>query len=50
MSQKSLRTIYYSYVHSIMSYGIIFWGNSPYSNSIFKIKEQEKNNKNYYAC
>ena len=47
MPQKSLRTIYYSYVHSIISYGIIFWENSPYSNSIFKIKK--KNNKNYYA-
>jgi hypothetical protein len=26
MSQESLRVIYFSYFHSIMSYGIIIWG------------------------
>jgi len=36
MPEKSLITIYFSYVHSAMSYGIIFWGNLPYSNSVFK--------------
>jgi len=36
MSQKSLRTIYFSYVHPTLSYGIIFWGNFSYSSSIFK--------------
>jgi hypothetical protein len=36
MPEKSLITIYFSYVHSSMSYGIIFWGDLPYSNSIFK--------------
>jgi len=24
--QSTLRTIYYAYIHSILSYGIIFWG------------------------
>ena len=28
LSQDSLQMIYYSYFHSIMTYGIIFWGNS----------------------
>jgi len=28
MSQDTLRIIYFSYFHSILSYGIIFWGNS----------------------
>ena len=46
MSQESLRMIYFAYVHSIMSYGIIFWGNSTHSNLIFKI--QKKNSVNYY--
>ena len=32
--------IYYSYVHSIISYGIIFWGNSSHSNIIFKIQKR----------
>jgi hypothetical protein len=37
MSQKTLRMIYFSYVHSVITYDIIFWGNSPYSINIFKI-------------
>jgi hypothetical protein len=36
----TLRKIYFSYAHSIMSYGIIFWGNSHLSNSIFKMKKR----------
>jgi hypothetical protein len=39
MSLDVLRTIYFSYVHSVMTYGIIFWGNSHYSDSIFKIQK-----------
>ena len=31
--------IYYSYVHSIMTYDIISWGNSPHSIDIFKIQK-----------
>ena len=27
MSLDVMRMIYYSYVHSVISYGIIFWGN-----------------------
>jgi len=40
MSQDSLRTIYFSYFHSILSYGIIFWGNSACSSNIFKIQKR----------
>jgi hypothetical protein len=29
MSQETLRMIYFSYFHSVMTYSIIFWGNSP---------------------
>jgi len=39
-SLGNLRTIYFSTVHSIISYGIIFWGNSTYSNIIFKIQKR----------
>jgi len=37
MSQDTLGTIYFSYFHSILLNGIIFWGNSAYN--IFKIKK-----------
>jgi hypothetical protein len=40
MSLEVLRTIYFSYVHSVISYGIIFWGNSHFSTNIFKIKKR----------
>jgi len=32
--------IYFSTVHSIISYGITFWGNCTYSNIIFKIQKR----------
>jgi hypothetical protein len=39
-SQEMLRTIYFSYFHSILSYGIVFWGNSAYSSNIKKKKKR----------
>jgi hypothetical protein len=40
ISTKNLRTIYFSHEHSIISYGVIFWGNSPYSSNIFKLQKR----------
>jgi hypothetical protein len=40
MTFNVLRTIYFSYFHSVMSYGIIFWGNSHYRANIFKIQKR----------
>jgi hypothetical protein len=40
ISSKNLQTIYFSYVHSVITYVIIFWGNSPYSNNIFKLQKR----------
>ena len=40
ISVENLRMIYFSSVHSIISYGIIFWGNSTYSNTIFKLQKR----------
>ena len=40
MSIDVLRSTYFSYAHSIISYGIIFWGNSSYSEDIFKIQKR----------
>jgi hypothetical protein len=39
MPQETLRMIYFAYVHSVMSYGIIFWGNQPHSERVFKIQK-----------
>ena len=40
MSLDVLSSIYFSYADSIISYGIIFWGNSSYSDDIFKIQKR----------
>jgi hypothetical protein len=40
MSLDSMKMIYYAYVHSVSSYGIIIWGNSYLSESVFKIKKK----------
>jgi len=40
MTLNVLRTVYFSYFHSIMSHGIIFWGNSHLSSNIFKIQKR----------
>ena len=34
ISQDTLRIIYFAHIHSILSYGIIFGGNSSYSNKV----------------
>jgi len=39
MSEDILRVIYYSYVHSIITYGIILGGNLPHSTDMFKIQK-----------
>lgn len=40
MSQDALRMIHFPYVHSVMTYGIIFGGNLSYSSNIFKIQKR----------
>jgi len=37
---ETLRMIYFCSVHTIISSGIIFWGNSSYSNIIFKLQKR----------
>lgn len=34
------RTLYFAYVHSLLRYGIIFWGNSSKCQTIFKIQKR----------
>jgi hypothetical protein len=40
MSPQNFKTVYFSYFHSIMSYGVIFWGNSCGSKEIFAIQKR----------
>jgi hypothetical protein len=40
MCPETLRMVYFAYIRSIMSYGIIFGGNQPYSDKIFKIQRR----------
>jgi hypothetical protein len=40
MSQETLKMIYFAYMHSVMEYGIIFWGNSPISMNVFRIQKR----------
>jgi len=37
LSLDPLKLIYYSYFHLVLTYGIIFWGNTHYSNAVFKM-------------
>jgi hypothetical protein len=39
LSTDILKMVYYAYVHSLMSYGIIFGGNSSHSIEIFRIEK-----------
>ena len=40
MSLDVLRSTYFLYVHSIISYGITFWGNSSHSEEMFEIQRR----------
>jgi hypothetical protein len=44
VSMKALISIYYSYFHSTMTYGIIFWGNSMQAERVFKLQKSYENN------
>jgi len=40
LTAQNLKMIYFAYFHSIMSYGIIFWGNSTDNDEIFKLQKR----------
>jgi hypothetical protein len=42
VSQQMLKVIYYSYFHSIMSYGIIFWGHCGWYECLQITKKDNK--------
>ena len=37
---NTLKMTYYSYFHSIMTYGLLFWGNYPNSIKIFRLQKK----------
>jgi hypothetical protein len=37
--------IYLSLFHAVMTYGIIFWGNSSHSTQVFRMPKKIKKNK-----
>jgi hypothetical protein len=38
--RRTLKSIYFAYFHSIIKYGIIFWGNSSNSKKIFTLQNK----------
>jgi hypothetical protein len=40
VSQQMLQVIYYSYFHSIKTYGIVFWGHSASSVRVFRLQKR----------
>ena len=53
LSKKALRMLCFSRVHSIISYSIIFWGNTPNSIKIFRRKKKLRiltNSKKMDSC
>ena len=38
--QENLKSIHYSHFHSLMTYGIIFWGNSTQSFHVFQLQKR----------
>jgi hypothetical protein len=41
-----LKIVYFAYAHSIITYGIVFWGNATKSKQVFVA--QKRNYKEYY--
>jgi hypothetical protein len=39
LSNYALKMVYFACFHSVMSFGLIFWGNSTHSKCVFKFAE-----------
>jgi len=38
--KDTLKSVYFAHIHSLLSYGIIFWGNSAHTKKIFIIQKK----------
>jgi len=38
--QVVLKRIYYAYLHSVMTYGLLFWGNSLHSMKLLRLQNK----------
>jgi hypothetical protein len=52
--KSHIKAVYFSYIHSVLSYGIIFWANCSDSNKIFKLQKRTiriiNSSKNKASC
>jgi hypothetical protein len=40
LSLNTLKNIYHSYFNSVMTYGLIYWGNSSHAEKVFKMQKR----------
>jgi hypothetical protein len=40
LSKDALKMVYFAFFHSVMSYGLIFWGNSTHNKCVFKFQKR----------
>jgi len=40
LSNDALKMVHYAFFHSVMSYGLIFWGNSINGKCVFKLQKR----------
>jgi len=40
LSQDILKMIYYAYFHSVMTYGVSFWGNSSHNMEVYRLQKK----------
>jgi hypothetical protein len=40
MAEETLRAVYFAYAQSVLSHGIILWGNPPHNLIVFKMENE----------